>query len=111
MANQRSLRQQLKAVPEDAFTRRWAGFATMKQKYQMKRGEGGAFHQFVQRTGERTADWRYKAFLSTADGDEVEALTLWSSPSVGTSKSSSTWTKPWVGSERERWTSMCVTAR
>jgi hypothetical protein len=76
MANQRTLRQQLKAVPEDAFTRRWAGFATMKQKYQMKRGEGGAFHQFVQRTGERTADWRYKAFLSTADGDEVEALTL-----------------------------------
>jgi len=76
MANTQALRKQLKTIPAEAFTRRWAGFATMKQEYQMKRSQGGPFYQYVQRSGERMNDWRYKAFLSTADGDEVEALTL-----------------------------------
>jgi len=76
MANNQALRKQLKTIPAEAFTRRWAGFATMKQEYRMKRSQGGPFHQYVQRSGERMKDWRYKAFLSTADADEVEALTL-----------------------------------
>ena len=76
MASTQPLRKQLQAIPADAFTRHWAGFATMKQEYQMRRGYEGPFYQYVQRTGERAEDWRYKAFLSTVDGDEVEALTL-----------------------------------
>jgi len=42
----------------------------------MSRSEAGPFHQFVQRSGERPEDWSFKAFLSTIDGDEVDALTL-----------------------------------
>jgi hypothetical protein len=60
-------------IPEDQFTRRWAGFATAKVPYTMKRG--GKYFQFVERTGERLDDLRYQGFLSTTDRDEVEALT------------------------------------
>jgi hypothetical protein len=76
MSNSSHVRKQLQAIPASAFTRRWAGFATTKQKYQMKRSQGGPYWQYVQRSQERPEDWRYKAFLSTTDGDEVETLTL-----------------------------------
>ena len=51
----------------------WAGFATAKVPYTMKRG--GKYFQFVERTGERLDDFRYQGFLSTTDRDEVDALT------------------------------------
>lgn len=35
----------------------------------------GPFFQYVQRLGERPDEQRFKSFLSTRDGDEVEALT------------------------------------
>jgi hypothetical protein len=76
MSSSKSNRKQLAAIPDDQFTRRWAGFATTKRSYAMKRAARDTFYQYVQRSGERSEDWRYKAFLSTADGDEVEALTL-----------------------------------
>jgi hypothetical protein len=60
-------------IPEDQFNRRWAGFATAKVPYTMKRG--GSYFQFVERTGERIDDFRYQGFLSTTDRDEVAALT------------------------------------
>lgn len=75
MSNTSHLRKQLQNIPEDDFTRRWAGFATTKREYEMKRSQAGPYCQYVQRNGERSEDWRYKAFLSTIDGDEVEALT------------------------------------
>jgi hypothetical protein len=76
MAGTQSLLRQLQSIPENEFRRRWAGFATTKRTHQMTRGPAEPYHQFVQRSGERPEDWRYKAFLSTADRDEVEALTL-----------------------------------
>jgi hypothetical protein len=76
MANSQALLRELQSLPEEAFVRHWAGFATTKRSYQMRRGLGRPYHQFVQRSGERPRDWRYKAFLATADQDEVEALTL-----------------------------------
>ena len=75
MASTKALRQQLQAIPADAFSRRWAGFATTQTTYTPKRSQAGPYHQYVQRSGERPDDWRYKAFLATAAGDEVEALT------------------------------------
>jgi len=39
MANTQALRKQLKTIPAEAFTGRWAGFATMKQEYRMKRSQ------------------------------------------------------------------------
>lgn len=76
MKNERWLQKQLRAIPAEQFIRRWAGFATMKQPYQMAQREAGDLVQFVQRTGERPDDYRFGAFLSTTDRDEVDALTL-----------------------------------
>jgi hypothetical protein len=41
MASTQALRKQLQAIPADAFTRRWTGFAAMKQGYQIRRGVQG----------------------------------------------------------------------
>lgn len=76
MSNRSSIRKQLEAIPDDQFVRRWAGFATTKRSYEMKRSNAGPYYQYVQRCGERSQDWYHKAFLSTTDGNEVNALTL-----------------------------------
>jgi hypothetical protein len=76
MKNERSLQKKLRAIPAEQFTRRWAGFATMKQPYQMAERDAGSLFQFVQRTGERPDDYRLGAFLSTTDREEVDTLTL-----------------------------------
>jgi hypothetical protein len=70
------LQKQLNAIPAERFTRRWAGFATLKQPYGMSRGRAGGLVQFVQRAGERAGDFRLGAFLCTADRDEVDGMTL-----------------------------------
>ena len=66
-------RKSYRQIPEERFTRRWAGFATAKVPYTMQRG--GPCFQFVERMGERSDDFHYQGFLSTTDRDEVEALT------------------------------------
>ena len=75
MKNQRSRQKQLRAILPEQFTRRWAGFATTKLPYKMVHSDAELI-QFAQRTGERSDDYRFGAFLSTTDRDEVEALTL-----------------------------------
>src|SRR4030042_3738556 len=42
----------------------------------MTRSNAKPVFQFVQRSGERTDSYRFGAFLSTTDRDEVDALTL-----------------------------------
>jgi len=74
--NDRPLQRQLLALDPARFTRRWAGFATAKRPYQMSRGTRESYFQFVQRTGETPREYRFGAFLSTTDRDEVETLTL-----------------------------------
>jgi hypothetical protein len=69
------LRRQLQSLPEDQFTRRWAGYATTKLPYKLSHGVRGPFFQFVQRYGERADQYQYNAFLSTRDSDEVQDLT------------------------------------
>jgi hypothetical protein len=76
MKYDRFLKKQLGAIPAERFTRRWAGFATMKQPYHMAERQAGDLFQFVQRTGERPEEYRFGAFLSTSDREEVDALTL-----------------------------------
>lgn len=75
MPQQRPMVKELQALPPDLFTSRWAGFATAKRSYQLRRSRFGPFHQLIQRTGETPQTWEFKAFLTTHDGDEVEALT------------------------------------
>ena len=76
MKNQRPLQKQLRAIPPEQFHRRWAGFATTRLPYKMVRSVAAPIFQFAQRTGEKPDEYRFGAFLSTTDRDEVEALTL-----------------------------------
>jgi len=75
MKNQRSLQKKLRAIPADQFVRRWAGYATTTLPYKMARSRAD-LHQFVQRLGETSKDYRFHAYLSTSERDEVDALTL-----------------------------------
>jgi hypothetical protein len=63
-------------VTDDAFTRHWAGYATAKQLYSMSRSVKGPYYQFIQRKGERQDDYDFKAFLCTADRDEMQDLSV-----------------------------------
>jgi Transposase DDE domain len=67
--------ERLHALPSEQFTRHWAGYATTRLPYSLSRSEAGPFPLFVQRFGEAAADWRFHAYLCTAEREEVEALT------------------------------------
>lgn len=71
-----SLLQRMKAMPPERFTPRWAGYATAAAPYELTGSRNGPFCQLVQRLGESPEQWTYKAFLSTANRHEVDALTL-----------------------------------
>jgi hypothetical protein len=73
--NQPAHLKRFRAIDEKHFKRRWAGLATAKTPYEIKRGNAGTYWQFVQRSGERSDECFYKGFLSTRDRDEVDALT------------------------------------
>jgi hypothetical protein len=76
MSDQPVLRKKLAALPPETFQPRWAGYATAKMAYTLRDSKAGPFSQYAQRLGERPEEYRFKAFLSTRDGDEVEGLTL-----------------------------------
>jgi Transposase DDE domain len=69
------LQRRLHSLPDEQFTRHWAGYATAKLPYQLTHSQQGPFFQFVQRLGESPAQYHYNAFLSTCDRDPVQALT------------------------------------
>jgi len=75
LPQQRAFRQQYQAIPEEQFTRRWAGYATAKLSAQFKSRHEGTYWQFVERYGERPEDWRFQGFGCTRDRDEIAALT------------------------------------
>jgi hypothetical protein len=74
MPNGRSQQAALRDLNDDLFTTRWAGFATAKRPYKMKYRDSGALVQYIQRSAEKPEEYDFKAFLSTRDTDEVEAL-------------------------------------
>lgn len=73
--NQPSIVKQLKKIPADQFQPHWAGYATRKRPYSLRRSAHGPYWQFVQRSGETLETYHFHAFLCTSDRDEVEALT------------------------------------
>jgi hypothetical protein len=75
MPKTRSLQRQLQAIPPQAFTSHWAGYATCKRPHHLSHSQHGPFLQIIQRWCERPEDWKYNAFLATRDRDEVAALT------------------------------------
>jgi hypothetical protein len=58
-------------VPASAFVPQWAGYAVATQPYDFGQH---SYVQLIQRTGERPADYQYKGYLSTRQGQEVEQL-------------------------------------
>jgi hypothetical protein len=75
MPDQRGRRKKLQELSPETFQTRWAGYATAKLPYTPRHSQAGPFYQYVQRQGERPDEHHFKAFLSTTDRDEVEALT------------------------------------
>ena len=66
----------MEAIPPDAFTPHWAGYATATVPYQLRQSRTGPCRLFVQRSGVRPEEQRFKGFLSTAGRDILEALTI-----------------------------------
>lgn len=66
--------QKLKDLTEAEFTPHWAGYATLTRPYQPRRSQAGPFWQLVQRFGERSDQYTYKAFVSTTNRDVVRML-------------------------------------
>lgn len=71
-----SVLKTIRSLPEEAFTRHWAGYATAKDLYYMTRSNYGPYYQFIQRKGEQHNDYDFKAFLCTTDRDEMEDLSV-----------------------------------
>jgi hypothetical protein len=67
--------QQLRQLPQEQFTRRWVGYATLRTTYAPAKGKGYTLPLWVQRFGEPPAECQFNAFLCTAERDELQALT------------------------------------
>jgi hypothetical protein len=67
--------QRLRELPAAEFTRHWAGYATLRTRYEASLRKDCALPLLVQRFGEKPGEWKYNAFVCTAERDELEALT------------------------------------
>lgn len=68
-------RKVLKQIPDQEFTRRWAGYATTKQPFSLAEGTCDPLWLYAQRGGERPDQCTRQGFVCTADRPEVEGLT------------------------------------
>jgi hypothetical protein len=67
--------QRLRELPADRFTRRWAGYATMRTSYTSRNPRGCTLPLWIQRFGEPPGECKFNAFLCTSARDELQALT------------------------------------
>jgi hypothetical protein len=67
--------QRLRELPAEEFTRHWAGYATLRTRYEASLRKDCTLPMLVQRFGEKPGEWKYNAFVCTAERDELEALT------------------------------------
>jgi hypothetical protein len=75
MILQASYLKRLQQLPAEQFTRRWAGYATLRTTYTSRNPKGCTLPLLVQRFGEPPGECKFNAFLSTGERDELEALT------------------------------------
>jgi len=75
MPNRKHDLKRRQQIPQEKFTRHWAGYATAVLPYMPHGSRGGPYYELVQRNGERPEEWQFNAFLSTTDRDPVGALT------------------------------------
>jgi len=70
------LQRYYRALPESAFTRHWAGFATASEMFTPRRTTlSEPCCRYVQRTGERPEEYHFKGFCCTRPRPEVPTLT------------------------------------
>jgi hypothetical protein len=63
---------ELKALPSEAFTRHWIGYATHSRPYRPKTANVAPYWQTIQRKGEHEQDYKLDAFLCTAENAAVD---------------------------------------
>lgn len=63
---------ELKALPSEAFTRHWIGYATHSRPYRPKTAHVDPYWQTIQRKGEREQNYKLDAFLCTAENAAVD---------------------------------------
>jgi hypothetical protein len=70
------LQRSYRALPESAFTRHWAGFATACERFLPRRSVlSEPCYRYVQRTGESPESYHFKGFCCTRPRPEVPTLT------------------------------------
>lgn len=67
--------QRWSKVPAAQFTEHWPGYATAIVPYQFATEPQPLYHEYIQRSGLRPADYHYQGFLSTAELSIIPALT------------------------------------
>jgi hypothetical protein len=67
--------QRWRKVPFTDFTEHWPGYATVVQPYHFRAQPEPLFHEYIQRSGVKQADFHYQGFLSTAQRPQVATLT------------------------------------
>jgi hypothetical protein len=67
--------QRLREMPQEVFTRRWAGYATWRTTYSAVKEKGYTLPLWIQRFGEPPGACKYNAFVCTAERDELQTLT------------------------------------
>ncbi len=71
-----ALERHYRALPESAFTRHWAGFATASEPFLPRRTTvSEPYCRYIQRTGERPESYHFKGFCCTRPRPEVPTLT------------------------------------
>ena len=72
--NQRRITGLVNDIDDTNFQPAWPGYATTKVPFHFAEGHQAPYSLFVQRTGERPCDYERKAFLCTAERDELPAM-------------------------------------
>jgi hypothetical protein len=76
MRNTKGLTDSLKSIPQQQFQSQWAGWATTHRPFQFKQHPENTYCQLIQRSGETSENFHYKAFLATRYRDEVLDLAV-----------------------------------
>ncbi len=65
-----------RALPQDQFTPQWAGYATLKQPYELGKEKKFPGFELIQRSGERPEAYEFKGYFSNANRPETPTMTL-----------------------------------
>jgi hypothetical protein len=73
----KSLRQHYRALPQECFDRKWAGYAIATESFYPRRTTcKDPCYRYIQRSGEKAQEYHFKAFGCTGQRPEVPALTV-----------------------------------